>query len=215
MTAHIDDVVAELASGVLTGPARGEALAHLSGCPACARHVAELAEAADAVLLAGPDSEPPLGFEARVVESIAGRKPRPRRVRSRRARSRRRVFGALAVAAGLIAVAGVGSLLAIDHRDQAPKVVRAAMMRTGDGRNVGFVYASSHHVVLQMSGLRGTGDYRVVATLKSGAFKQIGNIKLVGGEGKADLTAPAGPDQLKSVKVLGRSTDYQCEGEFT
>src|SRR4051794_34138155 len=116
-TAHIDDVVAELASGVLTGPARGEALAHLSGCAACARQVAELAEAADAVLLAVPDTEPPLGFEARVVESISGRKPRPRRARSRRARSRRRVFGALAVAAGLIAVAGVGSLVAID-RDQ-------------------------------------------------------------------------------------------------
>jgi hypothetical protein len=58
---QVREVAAELALGVLAGQERAEALQHLAGCSSCRRHVAELAEVADELLLLTPSREPPWG----------------------------------------------------------------------------------------------------------------------------------------------------------
>ncbi|MHB1487585.1 MAG: hypothetical protein ACYCS7_12590 [Acidimicrobiales bacterium] len=65
------DVASEMALGILTGPQRAQALSHVEECSACRGLVGELTRAADAVIGQAPESEPPVGFETRVLARIA------------------------------------------------------------------------------------------------------------------------------------------------
>jgi hypothetical protein len=63
-------VAAELALGVLTGRERAGALAHLDGCDACRENIRQLTTVAEGLPGLLPTSEPPPGFETRVMERI-------------------------------------------------------------------------------------------------------------------------------------------------
>jgi hypothetical protein len=79
-----DDSMAELALGILSGRERAAALVHLERCTTCQAETASLSVVADALLLAGPLADPPVGFDLRLVERIgaaAVRSPRTRRWR--------------------------------------------------------------------------------------------------------------------------------------
>lgn len=67
---ELADVAAELALGVLTGRERAEALAHLAQCPACRENVRQLAVTGEELLELLPLSEPPPGFETRVMDRL-------------------------------------------------------------------------------------------------------------------------------------------------
>ncbi|MGP0030375.1 MAG: zf-HC2 domain-containing protein [Acidimicrobiales bacterium] len=67
---EIAPVLPELALGILTGRDRAAALAHVESCPRCADELEQLARAADAVVLVGPEVEPPVGFEARLFSRM-------------------------------------------------------------------------------------------------------------------------------------------------
>jgi Putative zinc-finger len=68
---HVREVAPDLALGLLTGRERAACLAHLEGCGACRAEVSALAVTADDVLLAGPRSAPPAGFDRRVLDRLA------------------------------------------------------------------------------------------------------------------------------------------------
>src|SRR5919198_6387249 len=68
---HVLEVAPDLALGLLTGRERAACLAHLEGCVACGAEVSALAVAADDVLLAGPRSTPPAGFDRRVLDRLS------------------------------------------------------------------------------------------------------------------------------------------------
>lgn len=70
-------MAAELALGVLTGRERAEAIAHLDGCEACREHVRQLTVTGEELLGLLPASEPPPGFETRVMERLGMAAPRP------------------------------------------------------------------------------------------------------------------------------------------
>jgi hypothetical protein len=93
--------LAELALGILTGRDRAATLAHVDSCPRCADELEQLARAADAVLQAAPETEPPMGFEVRLFERMGLAETTPR---LRRARPTRVV---LAIAAAVVAL-GIG-----------------------------------------------------------------------------------------------------------
>src|SRR5207248_5770971 len=73
---ELRDAAAELALGTLPGDQRAAAIAHLAHCGECQLRVEELSDAADSLLLACPEADPPRGFARRVV---AGLEPVPRR----------------------------------------------------------------------------------------------------------------------------------------
>jgi len=83
------DVAAELALGVLTGRERAEALAHLDHCDECREHVRQLTMTGEELLGLLPSSEPPPGFETRVMERLGLAVPGPRHA------ARGRLFGRL------------------------------------------------------------------------------------------------------------------------
>jgi hypothetical protein len=82
--ARFADVAAELALGVLTGRERAEALAHLDHCDECREHVRQLTMTGEELLGLLPSSEPPPGFETRVMEHLGLVVPGPRHAAGRR-----------------------------------------------------------------------------------------------------------------------------------
>lgn len=111
-------LLAELAIGAATGHDRADAVRHVGGCPSCRHEVAELARAADDLLLLVPEREPPPGFETAVAQRIADlADPRPRRgrwpVRVGRGLSRPAVTVSRRLSAGAVRVAAAAVVLAI------------------------------------------------------------------------------------------------------
>jgi hypothetical protein len=94
----VHSVEAELALGSLYGRQRASALAHIAECRRCHQVVNELSMTADAVLLATPAVDPPVGFEVRLSERWTQDTERRRR-RTRRVGLR---IPVLAVAAALV-----------------------------------------------------------------------------------------------------------------
>lgn len=95
------DNAPELALGVLPAQDRAVVMAHLQRCPSCLEHVRELARTADGLLDLIPCSEPPPGFETRVLQRIG--LPPPERRRSPR---HRLLQSAAAMAAAATLAAG-------------------------------------------------------------------------------------------------------------
>jgi hypothetical protein len=113
---EIRDLAPEIALGVADAEERAEALQHLSTCEDCRRAVEQLSQVADELLVLAPTQEPPPGFESRVMDAIAPRRPARRR-RAAWLKPRwlaTRVAPALATAA-VTAVALV-AVYADDHR---------------------------------------------------------------------------------------------------
>jgi hypothetical protein len=93
--AHVHDVAAELALGVLTGRERAIAIAHPEQCQACREEVRQLMATGGLLPELLPPVEPPLGFETRVLhllrapaqpEAPSDPRPLPRPERSPRHR---------------------------------------------------------------------------------------------------------------------------------
>ena len=68
--AELADVAAELALGVLTGRERAVAIAHLDACEACREDVRQLMATGEQLRELLPPTEPPAGFETRVLERL-------------------------------------------------------------------------------------------------------------------------------------------------
>jgi hypothetical protein len=75
--AFFREVAAELALGVLTGPDRSAALAHMDRCARCQAEVASLAKAADRLLDLTPARDAPDCFESRVTAAFGQTLPEP------------------------------------------------------------------------------------------------------------------------------------------
>jgi hypothetical protein len=110
--AFFREVAAELALGILTGPDRSAALAHMDRCARCQAEVASLAEAADRLLGLAPARGAPDGFEGRVTAAFGQTLPEPaadrRQVRPARRRFAGRPWRPGAVAVGVAAAGMLG-----------------------------------------------------------------------------------------------------------
>src|ERR1700733_10114515 len=93
--------LAELALGELTGRDRARVPAHVESCPRCAEELEVLSRAADSVVQAAPEMEPPLGFEVRLFERMGLPDVAPRR---RLLRPSRWVPAVVGVAAAALAL---------------------------------------------------------------------------------------------------------------
>jgi hypothetical protein len=126
--------LAELALGVLTGRERARVLAHVESCPRCAEELELLSRAADTVVQAAPEMEPPLGFEVRLFERMGVTEVPPRR---RRLRPSRWVPAVVGVAAALALGLGLSLTSSSTPPVAAPvshphQVVSAALVENGE-----------------------------------------------------------------------------------
>ena len=68
---HPDDELVDLALGHVTAERRSSLSEHLAACPRCRRAHDDLVAAVEAVAIAAPPVQPPLGFDERVVARMA------------------------------------------------------------------------------------------------------------------------------------------------
>ncbi|HTW98239.1 MAG TPA: zf-HC2 domain-containing protein [Acidimicrobiales bacterium] len=67
---EVQEVLAELALGIMSGRERSEVLAHLESCQPCAATLAEHSLVVDTLVQLALSAEPPLGFEQRLVQRL-------------------------------------------------------------------------------------------------------------------------------------------------
>lgn len=121
------DVLADaLALGQVEEPTRTRLLTHAANCPHCRSLLESLSTVAERLLLAGPEVEPPEGFESRALARLGAGVPASGR------RSARLRWLAAAVAALLVAGAAVALVLRPDSASTA-----SAAIVTVDGAAVG------------------------------------------------------------------------------
>jgi hypothetical protein len=225
------DVAAELALGVLTGRERAEALAHLDGCDACRATVRQLTLTGEELLGLLPASEPPPGFETRVMERIglgvpevgtsrrrhravrglhrvtrATRPPRSTRA-GRIPPGRTRQLLAAAVAAVAIAGAGIGGWglrsATTTHPAQIP--LSSAAFISANSQTTGriFVY-DGNPAWLYMSVDTNSANGTVICQVvgQDGRVTTIGSFPLTNGYGSWGSAVPGHVGPLAGARLV-------------
>ena len=197
--------LSELALGVLTGRDRARILAHVESCPRCAEELEQLSRAADAVVQAAPEAEPPMGFEVRLFERMGVADVR----HTRRFRPPRWVAGALAAAAAVVALA-VGLSLSLSSpappsQSTAPPQGISTANLVEHGTVVGRVAVHGGanpwmSMMLIDSSARGTVDCIVVTS--DGARHQVGTFDADKGYGAWVAPLSVSPQDIRSAEVV-------------
>ncbi|MFF8591921.1 hypothetical protein ACF061_10805 [Streptomyces sp. NPDC015220] len=177
------EIGAELALDVLPGRERAGAVAHLEQCADCRERIRQLTEVGDRLVGLLPGSEPPVGFETRVAQTLTrgaagaadeGRLTARITGRAHAASRRRRVRPRIAAAATALALAvgfggwSVGTAIedtlaspSPPATNQATSLLWGGLMsaRGQTGKEVGEVYADPGHPgwVFMTVDLAGTG----------------------------------------------------------
>jgi hypothetical protein len=187
------ELAPELALGVLDGADRARAVAHTMTCAPCRAYVDELATTADSLLLAGPEAEPPFGFEARTVAML-----RPV-ARQRQARWRRLA----AVAAVVLALVGVG----VAGRLSAPREpLRSAQLRASDGSSVGRVYLygddAGSWCFVSLAAPNAKGEYDVRARLRDGRTIVVQRFSVKDGRGSYGTAMNVRAQDVVEMRIM-------------
>lgn len=201
------DELSELALGVLTGRDRARVLAHVDACARCAEELEQLSHAADAVVLAAPDVEPPMGFEVRLFERMGVSD-----VRRRGVRPPRWAVAALSAAAGVAALA-VGLTVGLSS-SPAPTsnalgqrgIVAAALVERGTAVGRVTVHGGTHPWMSMMlidSGAVGTINCVVVTS--DGVSHQVGTFVAKEGYGAWISPLSVKPQNIRSAEVVAPS----------
>jgi Putative zinc-finger len=204
---QVREVAPELALGVLAGQERAAALQHLAGCGSCRRHLAELAEVADELLLLAPSREPPVGFESRVVGRLTGRPPTARR---------RRLATIAAAAALAAALTAIGFRVATDQDRELAARYRHALqqangqyfgavpLRDASGHRAGSVFGyqgSPPWVFVVVNSSSGSGTYAVEVTTRDGRRLQLGTLTVTDGKGSWGRALPVALRDIARVRL--------------
>jgi len=203
----------ELALGVLTGRERARALAHVDECPRCADELEQLSRAADTLLLAAPDAEPPMGFETRLFERM-GVSAVPRVEDRRRARRARRARWVPVGAAAAAAVAALGVGLGVTLTSSPAPVsvaqghphpaVESADLRQ-DGRSVGrvvYMDGAKPWMSMMVAGAAAQGTVNCVVVTHDGVRHLIGSFALHQGYGAWAAPLHVSPPDLRAAEVV-------------
>lgn len=206
----MSEIAAELSLGMVSGDDRAHALSHMSRCAECRVLVEEMSRAADGLLLLGPQVEPPLGFESRVMARVVRRK---------------RISWKGLIAAATFAALCAGVTGAVVNNAGAPfreraeqydklvaalggKTLRAAELRGIDGSIVGKVYAyegsgrQPSWVFLVLQDREGTGKYEVELQPISGEAITLAGLELKSGRASWATTAAIQVDNIQSVNII-------------
>lgn len=194
MNYHADDTVrldllAAEALGTLDGRERAALGAHLGECEACRRDLAGLAEAVDAVSLAAPSVEPPVGFESRVLRQMSPRVSRAWRPVA---------IASLAAALALAIVLGLGG-------GASAPASAAEHPLTLAGASVGTVYAvsGSPSVMVVATSARPTSAWvDCVLVKRSGARTSLGWFSLARAGSSWSVRLPVPLADVTGVRLV-------------
>jgi hypothetical protein len=201
--------LAELALGVLTGRERARALAHVDECPRCAEELEQLSRAADSMLLAAPDAEPPMGFETRLFErmGVSG----VSRLDDRR-RAPRWVPVGVAAAAAAVAALGVGLGMTLTSSPVPASVAQGHAHGSiesdnlvQDGRTVGRVVyfdGAKPWMSMMLADAGVQGQVNCVVVGHDGVTHMVGTLVAHNGYGAWYAPLHVNPSDLRAAQVV-------------
>ena len=197
----VQDDLAELALGTLTGRERSVVLSHVQGCADCRDEVDRLSAAADAILTLAPELEPQAGFETRLFERMGVARPRRWHLARRHGRRIALAGGSLVGALGL----GLGLTLALGGNSIPPAVPAIAANLTADHHIRGEVYLTPGKpgwlfMVVDHTNTNGLVTCRI-ATAHDGTMT-VGTFSLVSGSGSWVYALPIPADQVRKAWVV-------------
>ncbi len=206
---QVRDLDAEIALGVLPGEQRAAALAHLERCPDCREHIEQLTMVGDTLLDLVPGSEPPLGFETRVMQRLnPTRQPRRRRL------------ALVAAAAAIALVFGLGGWIAgtstqptQTHRDY---VLLEAAFTSGSGAT-GTIYAYDGRRDWVYMWVRVSPDLDQVScrlVRRGGGTVELGSFRLAEGRGYWAAPIPVEPLDVSRAEVVAEDGTVLATARF-
>jgi anti-sigma-K factor RskA len=220
------DVAAELALGVLTGRERAAALAHLDRCDTCRENVRQLTMTSEELLGLLPASEPPPGFETRVMERLGLVTPSPAPVGQISQAGRAHHFGwkltnltgkggvsrtrrmlATAAVALAVIVSGLGGW-GLRGATPSPSPLSSAALLSASHQMVGTIYfydGSSRWLYMSVNMDSETGTVICQVEGPDGHVTTLGSFRLAGGQGYWGSPDPANNGRLTGARLI--STD--------
>jgi hypothetical protein len=215
----------ELALGVLPARERATAVAHLQDCPNCCEYVRELALTADGLLDLIPGTEPPMGFEDRVLRRIgvtSGARERRHALRCRVTLVAAAVVAAFAVGLGGWAIGGSPDHATSGTTEPASAgshaLLTASLTATG-GHPIGQAFAypgASPWVYMSVDAEEAgvSGTVRCLLQLSDGSTVALGSFHLADGYGHWGGPYPAAPASVTGVQLLAHDGSVVASATF-
>ncbi|MHB1065549.1 MAG: hypothetical protein ACYC1Z_13845 [Georgenia sp.] len=215
------DELLDLALANPTGPRRGLLTQHLVACEACRREYAEVAAAVDQVVIAAPQTEPPPGFDRRVVAAMStgtgtggargsdgsGVGAAATTTSPVRITARRRVRVLLAAAAVVGALVGAGAAAGLLGAEPEPQALGVPVV-TDAGDRVGTVAASRFEgrdvLVVEIEGGRPGATYSCRLVFEDGTSRTVGEWTIGDYDQAATWVVPA-PGPVAVVELVAES----------
>lgn len=224
--AYFREAAAELALGILTGPERSAALAHVDQCACCQAEMTSLAVSADRLLDIAPARRAPDGFEERMAAAFTETLP-DLNTESHRLRPSHRGFADRrwqpgAVAAAVAAAGLLGFLLngTVITTPQPPTYNREVIvaLRTPVGVSAGEVAvtgAPQHWLVMVVSKNAAVGRYHCFLRISGGQQIYAGVFR-VGPEGGVWVSQlPIPESKLTGVRIVGPGGTQAASATFS
>jgi hypothetical protein len=199
---------AEFALGVATVEERAAIAAHLVRCTECRAEIAALSLVASRLFDLVPGTEPPLGFDRRVLSHVA----RDRRSR----RSWRAIVGA-ATAATVLVFGTLGWFIGQDSSHPQPPGLLAAAFRQA-GRTIGEVDVYRDRSPWVSMSIRGSGTSGTVTcqlVYRNGQITTLGSFDLVDGAGSWSAPDTAGTVEVKGARLVDDNGQVVATANFT
>lgn len=213
--ADIELLLPELALGTISGEDRARTLEHLGGCRRCRRELQELNELGDEFLLLAPSTEPPVGFESRVMDRLGAGS------RAVWPRSRRGV--AIAAAAALLMFLGAtATYLAVKgDRELADGYREALEVANGEyvaaraltderGGQAGHIFGyqgSPSWIFCVVSSGRSDTTYDIEVSSEDGRTWELGEIYVHQSEATWGRALPIDLHDVAEIRLVARSGD--------
>jgi hypothetical protein len=214
---QVREEAAEFALDILEPEARSLLAAHLLRCQACREEVDAMCGVATRLIELVPGTEPPLGFDRRVLARVRDIPPASRSVwpfrhhvglggGRRSSRRNRLIAAATAIAAAAALIFGsVGWLMGRSDHPTPDKLILAAEFEQG-GHDLGEVYAyRGTPPWLNMTVHDVRGDQKVTCELlgKDGSRTLLGSFDLVNGSGSWGAPDRWGLTGISGARLVG------------
>jgi Putative zinc-finger len=204
---EVTESAPEFALGILTPEEHDSVASHLQACPACRLEVESMQSLSRQLIDLVPGTEPPLGFDRRVLSRV-GSPLRP-------ARRRFRIIATLAAAAVIAIVATIG----VDAgRPSHPAPVLANAVLYDGSQQVGHVYlrAGNPPWIMMTVHSVGTGGKVTCEVIgKDGSVTNVGTFDFEYGRGAWSTPDPALKSGLAGVRLVDDHGDVVASAQFT
>jgi len=195
----LQDDLAVLAIGALTGHDRARILAHLEKCPSCSAELEELSAAADALTNLIPEAAPADGFSDRTMAAIRA-EPQGRQVPLIRR------FAAIAAVVVLLVAGGAAGAVVASSVHHAPtSAVQTAPLRSTRGAEGTVVLVSSGQkgwLVMNLYDGPSWGMVTCTLALDDGTHVSVGKFSLAAGYGSWTASIPVPVSSVRWVNVV-------------